>query len=289
MKYLLLLFTITISIAQTEDNSVRDYYKYDFNDFESLEMELNFGLGELNIHPNDKPKIVSGTIEYNPNHTEIDIDFNSNNKKASLSISGEIADFECCDDGFSFDNFEFNDKTHNMMDFKLATGIPTELELGFGLGEAYINLTDMSLSYFELDCGLSDVKLELESSNKISCERVSISSGLGDFNGYGLGNINTRKFNFDVGLGSATIDLRGKFQEDMDLSIDVGLGSLELILPKNVNIKLRVDYSFLSSVDVDGLMSNGMNKYISREWIDDRPTIIGNISVGLGSIDVEID
>ena len=90
-------------------------------------------------------------------------------------------------------------------------------------------------------------------------------------------------------MGAATVDLRGKFDEDMDLSIDVGLGALELILPENVNIKLRVDHSFLSSVDVDGLMSEERNKYVSKHWDENRPTITGDISVGIGSVDIEVD
>jgi hypothetical protein len=290
MKYLNFLFIFSLSFGQTDDEFIRDYYKYDLNEYELLEIDLNFALGELKISTNDKPKTISGIIEYDPERTETDVVFSTLGEKAILTINGETGhDFQCCDDGINFKDFNLGDNFYNSMDFKLAKGIPTELQLGFGLGEANIDLTDLSLSYFELDCGLSDVKLEMESSNKITCERVSISSGLGDFNGYGLGNLNTRKFILDVGLGSATIDLRGKFDEDMDLSIDVGLGSLELILPKDVNIKLRVDHSFLSSVDVDGLMSKGRNKYVSKDWDENRPTIIGDISVGIGAVDVEVD
>ena len=284
MKYIALVFAFTLSLAQSNDEFIRDYYKYDLNEYETLEMDIEFGLGELTIRAHDKPKTISGIIEYDPEQTKTEVNFSSSGNKAFLSIKGESGD-----NGLNFNDFDLGDEFHNYMDFDLAKGIPTELELDFGLGEANINLTDLSLSYFELDCGLSDVKLEMDRSNKITCERVSISSGLGDFNGYGLGNLNSRKFNLDVGLGAATVDLRGKFDEDMDLSIDVGLGVLELILPENVNIKLRVDHSFLSSVDVDGLMSEGRNKYVSKDWDENRPTITGDISVGIGSVDIEVD
>jgi hypothetical protein len=284
MKYIALVFAFTLSLAQSNDEFIRDYYKYDLNEYETLEMDIEFGLGELMIRAHDKPKTISGIIEYDPEQTKTEVNFSSSGNKAFLSIKGESGD-----NRLIFNDFDLGDEFHNYMDFDLAKGIPTELELDFGLGEANINLTDLSLSYFELDCGLSDVKLEMDRSNKITCERVSISSGLGDFNGYGLGNLNSRKFNLDVGLGAATVDLRGKFDEDMDLSIDVGLGALELILPENVNIKLRVDHSFLSSVDVDGLMSEGRNKYVSKDWDENRPTITGDISVGIGSVDIEVD
>ena len=290
MKYVILLLSCSILLSQNDTTFIRDYYHFDLNEFKSVEIDLDFGLGELDVNAHNKSKTISGKLEYNPDHTEVDVEFTSNNSKAFLSIEGESGDkFDCCDNGISFDDFDFGDDFHNYMDLNLARDIPTELELDFGLGEATLDLTHIDLTYFELDCGLSDVKVTMDQSNNIGCERVSISSGLGDFNGYGLGNLNSERFNLDVGLGSATVDLRGKFDEDMDLSIDVGLGSLELIIPENVNVKIRVDHSFLSSVDVDGLVSEGNNKYVSRDWDNSRPTIDGHISVGIGSVDVEVD
>ena len=290
MKHIILVLSLSFLFSQDDTTFVRDYYKYDLKHYQSLELELDFGLGELKIRAHDKPKTVTGTIQYRSSRTKPDVEFSSNGENAILKVK-ENSDynFECCENGIDFNNFSFGDDFHNAMDFQLAMDIPTELELNFGLGEADIDITGLSLSYFEFDCGLSDVKLKMDGTNKITCERVSISCGLGDFNGYGLGNLNTRKFSLDVGLGAAMIDLRGKFDEDMDLSIDVGLGALELILPKNVNINLRVDHSFLSSVDVDGLMSKGNNKYESFDWDENRPTIIGDISVGIGAVDVKVD
>lgn len=290
MKQTILILSITFLFSQNDTTFIRDYYQYDLDKYESIEIDLEFGLGELEIGSYHKSKTISGKIEYNPDHTETDVDFSSIGTKAFLSIDGKSGDkFECCDNGLDFDDFDLGDEFHNYMDFELGKGIPTELHMDFGLGEANIDLTDISLTYFELDCGLSDVKVSMDRSNKVTCSRVSISSGLGDFNGYGLGNLNAQRFNLDVGLGAATIDLRGKFDEDIDLSVDVGLGALELILPDNVNINLRVDHSFLSSVDVDGLMSEGNDKFVSRDWNDKLPTITAEISVGIGSVDVEVD
>jgi hypothetical protein len=286
MKNAIIALSLSVLFSQNDTTFIRDFYQYDLNDYQSLEMELNFGLGELNISVNDKPKTISGIIEYDLKRTETDVKFSSNYGVAVLSINGETGNFQFGDNSI---NFDFDDDYHNALDFQLAKDIPTDLQMDFGLGEATIDLSDLSLSYFEIDCGLGEVNLELNKPNNIICERVSISSGLGEFNGIGLGNLNTKKFNLDVGLGAAMIDLRGKYDEDMDLSIDVGLGALELILPKNVNIKLRIDHSFLSSVDVDGLLSKGNDKYVSKDWDNARPTITGDISVGLGSVDVEVD
>jgi hypothetical protein len=36
-------------------------------------------------------------------------------------------------------------------------------------------------------------------------------------------------------------------------------------------------------------MSEGRNKYVSKDWDENRPTITGDISVGIGSVDIEVD
>ena len=91
----------------------------------------------------------------------------------------------------------------------------------------------------------------------------------------------------NVGLGSADLDLRGAVTEDVEVDIDVGLGSLDLTLPENVNIRLSVEQSFLSSVDVGGLVQERRG-WISREWVSERPTMEIDVSVGLGSVDVRV-
>ena len=290
MKQLFLIVLISHLFSQNDTTLVRDNYNFNLGRYESIKVELNFGLGELKIGSSSSSKTIYGTIEYNPDRIETDVDFSSVSNKAFLSIEGKSKNkFECCENGFDFDDFNFGNKFFNHMDFELAANMITELEMDFGLGEANIDITNISLTKLELDCGLSDVKMSIDLPNKISCKDVSINTGLGDFNGYGLGNLNVQKFKLDIGLGAATIDLRGKFEEDMDISVDVGLGALDLIIPRNVNIMLVVDYSFLSSVDVDGLKVENDNNYISETWDDKRPTITAEISVGIGSVDIEID
>ena len=70
MKYIALLFAFTLSLAQSDDEFIRDYYKYDLTEYETLEMDIEFGLGELTIRAHDKPKTISGIIEYNSEQTK---------------------------------------------------------------------------------------------------------------------------------------------------------------------------------------------------------------------------
>ncbi|MBC8401972.1 MAG: hypothetical protein H8E14_10830, partial [Candidatus Marinimicrobia bacterium] len=54
------------------------------------------------------------------------------------------------------------------------------------------------------------------------------------------------------------------------------------------NIKIRVDDSFLSSVDVDDMIKTGHKEWRTADWNKRWPTIEFDISIGLGSVDVDL-
>ena len=137
-----------------------------------------------------------------------------------------------------------------------------------------------------MDCGLSDVNLTCDKSNIVRCENVNISTGVSDFNSTTLGNFNSPKYYFNVGVGSAQIDMSGSVNEDTKVKIDVTLGSLELKLPENTNIELMIDQNLLSSINIRDLVSLGEGKYKSKETQKRWATMELEISVGIGSTDI---
>jgi hypothetical protein len=140
-----------------------------------------------------------------------------------------------------------------------------------------------------MDCGLSDVTLVNTKSNIINCEKVHISTGIADFNSLGLGNFNASNYIFDVGVGSAEVDMSGSANKDSHVDINVTVGSLELKLPTNTNIELIINKNMLSSVNVKGLISSGEGKYSSRETQKRWATMKAEVSVGVGSVDIFVD
>ncbi len=167
----------------------------------------------------------------------------------------------------------------------MPKNIPIEFDLDFGIGEANVDFTNLTISRVIIDCGLGSMNVTMNSPNSQICEFLRIDTGLGEFTAEGLGNLNTREVDIEVGMGSADIDFRGDITEDIEIDIEVGLGSLNLVLPDNVNVKAKVHHNFLSSVDLDDFIKKG-NHYLTEDWQDDWPTIYLDISVGLGSIDV---
>ncbi len=178
----------------------------------------------------------------------------------------------------------------NEMEFYFPSRIKTDLFLDFGVGDAEIDLTNISIPKLNINCGLSDVELEINERNDVVCESISIENGLGDLSVTGLGNLSAKKIDINIGLGSADIDLSSdNGLDDTDINVDVGLGSLDMILPEKANIKIYVDSSFLSSVDIYGLKQKKNKLWVSPDWKSGYPTISMDVNVGIGSVDIYVE
>lgn len=273
-----------------EERWVRDYYHYRVSDIDQLDVIVNYNLGELNLEANHRKGMIDGSIRYYPSLTKPKIQYKTRGTTGILDITAKANE----DDSHltvSWDelkSFKVNtEQLKNELDFALPSNIPTDLDLKFGLGEAQINLTDLQLLGLNLDCGLSDVQLQINKPNDITSRYLEITNGLGSFKATGLGYLRTRHVNLKVGLGSAELDFRGQIQEDLEINIDVGLGSLELIFPKNVNVQANVKENFLSEVNINDLVKSGTT-WTTPDWDESRPTVTLDVNVGLGSIDIDL-
>ena len=288
--WLVIVMSTLLWAKETPDLS-EETYQFDVSDVGRLDVSISYGLGELNIISNPEKNSIEGLIEYDSDYVVPEVDYFTIGSKGKLEINVESLKHRGNDHhhrSFDFGKNLSRDGYEGRVEFKLPESKPTDLKMDFGLGEANLDLSGLSITDLDMDCGLSDVKISMDTPNPVSCRRLSISSGLGDFNASNLGNLKPHEFELEVGLGSATIDLTGDISNDFNGDIEVGLGSLDLILPNNVNIRLEVEDTFLSSVDVEGLVKkNGV--WVSREWDKHLPTVELEVSVGLGSVDVEVE
>jgi hypothetical protein len=258
-----------------------------------LEVNLKYGLGQLNITANRERYDIDGWLRYNPDISTPRIDFDHNGATALLTVAIESRYIDDEEENVSFTVHDFKLRREawehqNEMEFRLPTAPRTDLNLKFGMGSAYLDLTGIKLSQLVVDCGLSEVTIVVNKRNKVRAKQVRLECGLGELNATGLGNLRAKELDLEVGLGSAMVDLRGKAIGDMEVTAKVGLGSLDLTLPEEANIRLTVEKTFLSSVDIRGLVKHDADEWVSPDWKTGRPVIEMNLSVGLGSVDVDV-
>ncbi len=284
----LLLIISPIIFAQNDDYDDYDDYEkvdsYSFNtkQYKDLDVSIAYGLGDLSIGSSDQRNTIEGSITYDKRKIKPIVKLESVGSSGVLMIKTK-KDHDKREHRHKLSSFD------NEMEFYFPSRIKTDLFLDFGVGDAEIDLTDISITKLNINCGLSDVELEINEPNDVVCESISIENGLGDLSVTGLGNLLAKRIDINIGLGSADIDLTGDRIEDTDINVDVGLGSLDMILPEKANIKIYVDSSFLSSVDIYGLKQKKNKLWVSSDWKSGYPTISMDVNVGIGSVDIVVD
>lgn len=283
------LLATGLLIGESETYKRLDY-QYKVKKYDALRVYFDCSIGNLTMRPSNNRYIITGKIEFNTALSKPVISLTDKNNISRLDLSIKPDKAISNDNSKSLINSLIEDGNDNYkINFQMPTKIATDMNLNFGLGKIDLNFTGLRISQLFIDCGLSDVSLINTKSNIVDCEKVHIATGIADFNSLGLGNFNASKYIFDVGIGSAEIDMSGSANRNSSLTIDVSVGSLELKLPSNTNIELTIKNNMLSSVNVNGLISLGDGKYNSKEKQKRWATMKAEISVGLGSVDITFD
>ncbi len=284
----LAIFGVVFLVAKSDDYKTLEY-QYKIKKYDALRVYFDCSIGNLIMKPSKNRYIITGNINYNSAMVKPTVELTNKNNISRLDLKVK-PDKTSDNNTKSFINSLIEDGNDNYkINFEMPTKMSTDMNLNFGLGKVDLDFSGLRIAQLVMNCGLSDVSLVNTKSNIINCEKIHISTGVSDFNSLGLGNFNASKYIFDVGMGSAEIDMSGSANKNSDLKIDVTVGSLELKLPKNTNIELIINKNMLSSVNVKGLISSGDGEYTSRNTQKRWATMKAEISVGLGSVDISVN
>ncbi len=98
-----------------------------------------------------------------------------------------------------------------------------------------------------------------------------------------LKGIQLKKLTIDSGVSDSTIDLSGEWQKDFQAKVNLGVGDVTLLLPKQTGLKLTVDKG-LGSIDMKDFteLSNGV--YVNDAYETEDISIDIQMDVGVGNV-----
>lgn len=170
------------------------------------------------------------------------------------------------------------------LDLELSTHVAMDLQMDFGAVKADFDLGGLRLTGLSLSTGASQTHIDVSEPNPVEMDIAQFEVGAAEFTARRLGNLNARFIRVDAGVGDISLDLTGSWQRDARLSVDMGLGSLELRLPEGLGVKIVKD-TFLTSFDSEGLVKRG-NAYYSLDYEDADRRLTIDIDAAFGSIKV---
>ncbi|UCD38091.1 MAG: hypothetical protein JSW54_00985 [Fidelibacterota bacterium] len=250
------------------------------DEVERMEVTVEFGLGQISIERGNPAKAVTGYIQYDEDHIR---------PKVKYDTKGSVARFQLATKSRheGWEGLKMRDMDSPESELYFTTSVPIEMDFSCGLGEAALDLGDLQVTDLNLDNGLGETTLDFSTLNTVELRRISVDNGLGELVAHNLSNAHTDRLKFDCGLGSADLDFGGDELRDMQVDVNVGLGSVVLRIPRKYNVEMEAEENFLSSIDTRDMVKKARGFYRSENYDPSQPTLRITASVGLGSIDIK--
>jgi hypothetical protein len=170
---------------------------------------------------------------------------------------------------------------------KFSDAVPISFDVELGVGKGDFDLSGLQVKDFNLSTGASDVSLAFDEPNRGSIDNLSVESGVSKFDGRNLCNANFKRFHFQGGVGSYTLDFGGTLASEVDVDIEVGLGVLTMYLPRDIGARVTYDKTWASKVDTpDDFRGTADNAYTSENYYSASGKMNIRIDSGLGSVKI---
>jgi hypothetical protein len=142
----------------------------------------------------------------------------------------------------------------------------------------------LHLSQLDLQSGVSDARISAYDPNPSICDEIRLRSGVGSLDAVGLGNLNFRRFDFEGGVGGATLDFAGQLKQDADVEVKVGVGGVNVRMPRDMGVRVTAERHFLSGLQLDGFHRQGNEgDYYSENYNRAKVRIYMAVKTGVGS------
>ena len=257
-----------------------------------ISISLDASFGTIRLLKGDRAKVIVAEYSHDQDdrrELEMFYDINDGHGDLEINLTDRRGHKDRRNSSISWEELkdERNDGNDRRLTARLTDAVPLSLKIGLGAGKGNFDLSGLKLKNLKVSAGASSAELQCNEPNSISCESVTIESGVSKFSGSGLSNLNFRKLKFSGGVGSYTLDFTGKLQESAYADVEVGLGSIVVYVPKNIPTKVMADDNWFSSLDVDDSFEKTRKGTYETDGFErsDRSLTI-KISSGLGSIKV---
>jgi len=167
----------------------------------------------------------------------------------------------------------------------LTRQAPLDLSLDLGAVKGDVDLTGFKLTNLRVSSGAAEIRVRADTLNMSAMQLLEIDVGAASVRLVGVANLNTRKIRASVGVGELTMDFSGEWTQDIEATIDLALGHLDLRVPADVGIRIEIE-RFLSGFDEDRFTRRG-SAYYTRNY--DRAThhLELKVNAALGNVDIE--
>ena len=101
-----------------------------------------------------------------------------------------------------------------------------------------------------------------------------------------LDSLTLTGLDLQMGAGKTTVDLTGDYAEDIDASIQGGVGEATVLVPSMVGVRVRAEGG-LGKINAEGFQREG-DAYVNDAYNDSEVTLDVDVQGGVGTINLEV-
>ncbi|ENK1243255.1 hypothetical protein AB2063_001390 [Clostridium botulinum] len=217
------------NVRNTNEKPKEETKIIDSNGVEKAKVNLEFGVGKLNISGNEE-KLMKGNFVYSKKEWKPEIKYEVKDKEGKIAISQS---------SLNGGNTSLNKKEYNEWDINLNEKIPMEINLNLGVGDFKADLNKINLKELKVEMGVGKVNLDISGDYKNNV-KVDIQGGVGEATVYlpksigvkikaekGVGGVKANGFIMEDGNIYKNSQY-GKSKNSIDVNIEAGVGAINI-------------------------------------------------------------
>ena len=241
----------------------------------SLDSSIRFDVGYLEVTGNEKSNLLySLDLEYDKAGYTPDVNYSppsaGEEGRLSLKLQG-------------MHRRGIRRESRNRLRLAFNVSVPLNLDVNAGVGEARLSLSGMKISSLKVESGVGGTKMTAYEPNSIPCESIRIKNGVGSIEAVGLGNLNFRDFEFEGGVGGADLDFTGDWKQNANIRIQVGVGGVNMRMPRDVGVRVEAEKHFLSGLQLEGFQQRD-TYYYSENYDKSAIKVSIRVAAGIGGL-----
>lgn len=258
--------------------------------FDKVDLTLSGGSGTCYIRPtpNINPVNVYGRAESDAPSPRCESILDQRTQKVSVNfIDGEVN--ESSIKKMPFKVFSTDKKELNQWHIYLSKKKPVNLNLNYGMGNAYVDLSGLSIEKLNINTGSANVNIGYVSGqyNQTEMDTFCIKVDLGELEARQVTLSNARTIIADVGFGSLYLDFTEKSKVSSQVNATVGAGNLVVNADESINpMIIYIKNSPLCRIKIpEGFIKIRENVFVNSQYDQDAENLITfNIDVTMGNI-----
>ena len=169
----------------------------------------------------------------------------------------------------------------------LNNSIPTKLDVRVRVASSKIDLSGLMLKDVSFETGAAEAIVICNERNPIELKTFRITTGLGKLHAYNIGNTNFKNLYFQGGVGTYYFDLNGALRNESNMNVDIGLGTVSLVVPQETGTTVFFKKGFLNSFDFDDFYEVSDGMFINDNYEETQKKFTIKIESGLSKIKLQ--